>query len=159
TALDTLVQVLNEEPALPSHLRSRLPRDLETICLKCLSKDPAMRYSSAEALADDLERFRHGKPIHARPVGLRERFWKWTRRRPVYAALLAAIFAVTILGFVGITWQWQEAALARDVAEGQRQHAEQARADAVEERRRARTALYYSRIAQSQLQWRVNDVT
>jgi WD40 repeat protein/serine/threonine protein kinase len=166
TALDTLVQVINEEPVRPSRLRLDLPRDLETICLKCLSKEPARRYPSAAALADDLQRFRHGKPIEARPVGLRERAWKWTRRRPVYAALLAGMFLVALVGFAGITWQWQEATLARDVAleekrqkETQRQQAEQARGEAIEERKKVRTTLYYSRILQSQLQWGVNDVT
>jgi WD40 repeat protein/serine/threonine protein kinase len=166
TALDTLVQVLNEEPVRPSRLRPDLPRDLETVCLKCLNKEPARRYASAAALADDLQRFRHGKPIEARPVSLRERAWKWTRRRPVYAALVAGMFLVTVLGFAGVTWQWQEAALARDIAleekrqkETQRQHAEQARRDALEKRKIAQLALYYSRIAQSQLQWGVNDVT
>src|SRR5262249_22546588 len=116
-------------------------------------------------LADDLHHFRHGKPIQARPVGLLERGWKWARRRPVTALLLAALMVSGVLGFAGVTWQWQEAALGRDAAleetrakEIQRQHADEARAVAVAERKRARAALYYSRIAQSQLQWRVNDI-
>src|SRR5262249_40191570 len=82
TALDTVVQVLHEEPVRPGRLRPQLPRDLETICLKCLEKDPAKRYASARELADDLQHFRHGKPIQARPVGPLERGWKWARRRP-----------------------------------------------------------------------------
>jgi WD40 repeat protein len=165
TPLDTVVQVLHEEPVPPGRLRPGLPRDLETICLKCLQKEPARRYASASALADDLHRFRQGRPIRARPVGPFERAGKWARRRPLSAGLLVGILAVAVLGFAGVTWQWQEARLARDAAlrekldkEAEQQQAEQARAAAVEERKKARNALYFSRIAQSQLQWRVNDV-
>ncbi len=171
TALDTVLQVLHEEPVRPGGLRPKLPRDLETICLKCLEKEPHKRYATALALAEDLRRFRHGAPIHARPVSLRERAWKWARRRPVHAALLLGIVLVTVAGFAGITWQWQEAATARDVAlaekrekEIQKEQADTARAvaedaqqHAAEQRRQARVALYYNRIAQSELQWRVND--
>jgi WD40 repeat protein len=145
TPLDTVVQVLHEEPVRPARLRPELPRDLETICLKCLQKEPRKRYLSALALAEDLRRFRQGKPIEARPVGVVERTVKWVRRHPLTAALLAAVVVVTALGLVGVTSQWRAAWAARDVA--------------VEERKRARAALYFSRIAQSQLQWRLNDVS
>jgi WD40 repeat protein len=171
TALDTVLQVVHEEPVRPRYLRPDLPRDLETICLKCLTKEPGRRYATADALADDLYRFRKGKPILARPVSLPERAWKWAKQRPVPAALLLGILLVSWLGFAGVTWQWREANLARDAAlaeeeekELQRLEAEIARADAVEaqrqeadQRKRARAALYYSRIVQSQLHWRVND--
>jgi eukaryotic-like serine/threonine-protein kinase len=145
SALETVVQVLHEDPIRPSRLRPDLPRDLEILCLKCLEKDPRKRYPSAEALADELRRFRQGKPIEARPVGVVERTARWTRRHPLPTALLAVIAVVTVTGFAGVAWQWRAAGVARDVA--------------VEERKKARTALYFSRIAQSQLQWRVNDVT
>ena len=165
TPLDTVVQVLYEEPVRPSRLRSNLPLDLETICLKCLNKEPARRYASAEALADDLQRFLKGRPILARPVGLAERAWKWSRRRPLSSALLVGMILSVVLGFAGVTWQWREAMRARDVAVGekrdkeiQRQHAETARGVAIAERKRAQVALYFSRIAQGQLQWRVNNV-
>jgi WD40 repeat protein/serine/threonine protein kinase len=165
TPLDTVVQVVHEEPVRPSRLRSGLPLDLETICLKCLSKEPSRRYATAEALADDLQRFLKGKPILARPVGLVERAWKWSRRRPLISALVAGMILSVVLGFAGVTWQWQEARLARDIAldekrdkEIQSQQAETARAIAIDERKKAQVALYFSRIAQSQLQWRVNNV-
>jgi WD40 repeat protein len=99
TALDTILKVLEQEPVPPSKVDARLDRDLETICLKCLEKDPAKRYGSAEALAEDLERYLHGEPIQARPAGNLERAWKWTRRRPALAALLGllAVMAVGVM--------------------------------------------------------------
>jgi len=166
TPVDTVIQVLHEEPVRPSQLRPGLPLDLETICLKCLNKDPSQRYATAEALADDLYRFRKGVPILARPVRFPERIWKAARRRPVIAALLVGIWLSIVLGFAGITWQWHRATVARDAAvvekqnkEIQRQHAEQARAEALTERRKAQAALYYSRISRSQLQWRLSNVS
>src|SRR5262249_39612460 len=82
TILDTLHQVLSEEPVPPRRLWSKVPRDLETICLKCLAKAPRRRYASAEALAEDLGRFLASQPIVARPAGRLERTLKWCRRRP-----------------------------------------------------------------------------
>src|SRR5580704_7821467 len=91
TVWETLQQTLVEEPVPPSQLQPTLPRDLETICLKCIEKDPAKRYSSAAALADDLRRFSAGEPIAARPVRAAERAWRWARRKPLLATLYAAV--------------------------------------------------------------------
>jgi WD40 repeat protein len=86
--LDTILQVVSDEPVPPTQLQSKTPRDLETICLKCLQKEPRRRYATAEALADDLRRWQTGEPIVARPVGRVERLAKWVKRKPAVAALV-----------------------------------------------------------------------
>ena len=96
TSAETIQQVISQEPAPPSRLNDKVPRDLETICLKCLRKEPDRRYASAAALADDLRRFEEGRPILARPVGRAEKAWRWAWRKPTAAALLAT--ALTLVG-------------------------------------------------------------
>jgi serine/threonine protein kinase len=98
TALDTVFLVLSEEPTPPRRLRSNVPRDLETICLKCLEKERSRRYASAAALADDLHRFLAGEPVQARPVGLLTRLARRIRRHPARAAACGlALLCVLLL--------------------------------------------------------------
>jgi WD40 repeat protein/tRNA A-37 threonylcarbamoyl transferase component Bud32 len=109
TPLDTLLQVLEKEPQAPRSLNPKIPRDLETICLKCLRKDPARRYASAAALAEDLGRFQAGEPIEARRVRIPERVVKWVKRHPVPAALLVLVVLLTVAGLTGIAWGYRNA--------------------------------------------------
>jgi eukaryotic-like serine/threonine-protein kinase len=119
TPMDTVLQVIDDEPVPPRRLNATIPRDLETICLKCLEKAPGKRYPSAAALADDLGRYLVGEPIVARPVTRSERAWKWVRRRPVIASLVASVVVIGLLGLSGIIWQWREAVAARFDAQSQ----------------------------------------
>jgi WD40 repeat protein/tetratricopeptide (TPR) repeat protein len=100
TVPETLLQVRTEEPIPPSRFQPRTPRDLETICLKCLQKEPARRYATAEALAEDLQRFLRGEAIRARPVGRLELLGRWCRRNPVVASLAGAVALSLLAGAV-----------------------------------------------------------
>ena len=97
TILETLEQVRTTEPVAPSRLVPRLPRDVETIALKCMQKEAGKRYDSATALAEDLRRFLGGESILARPVSPIERGWRWCRRNPAVAGLAAALSAILVL--------------------------------------------------------------
>jgi serine/threonine-protein kinase len=100
TAFDTLVLVVSAEPVGPRQLNPGIPRDLETVCLKCLQKDGRRRYASAADLADDLARFLRREPVRARPVGQLTRAWRWCRRNPVVASLVLLLVGVV----AGLAW-------------------------------------------------------
>jgi WD40 repeat protein len=100
TPMDTVIQVVSEEPVPPRRLNAALDRDIETVCLKCLEKEPGRRYASAADLAADLDRYLNGEPIAARPIGRVERSWRWCRRNPRVAGLAAAFALALIAGAV-----------------------------------------------------------
>jgi tetratricopeptide (TPR) repeat protein/tRNA A-37 threonylcarbamoyl transferase component Bud32 len=109
STLQTLRQVVDAEPIRPRLLNPSVPRDLETVCMKCLEKEPSRRYATARALADDLLRFQNGQPVLARPIGRLARGGRWCRRNPIPAALVALLALVLFGGLSGILYQWQKA--------------------------------------------------
>jgi serine/threonine-protein kinase len=114
TPLETLEQVRIREPDSPSSLDRQIPRDLATICLKCLRKQPEQRYSSAHELGMDLGRFLRGEPVAALPIGVTERLRKWVRRLPAFAGLLTATVLLLVVGGVGAGLQFQQLAASRE---------------------------------------------
>lgn len=164
TLLETLEQVKSVEPVPPSQLAPRLPKDIETICLKCLQKDPHRRYESAAALAEDVHRFLAGAPIAARPVGWLERAWRWRRRNPVVAGLAAAVLLVFAAGFAGIAWKWRDAERQKSIAQDAERAETRQRKVAVEQASRAnreadhaRGLLYASDLTLAYQAWEAGD--
>jgi eukaryotic-like serine/threonine-protein kinase len=146
SALETLELVRSEEPVPPTRLQPKVPVDLETICLKCLQKDPAKRYADASALAEDLQRFLEGRPIQARPVGALGRLARWCRRNPkvaalaaTVAALLVTVTAVSSYAAVRLVASNKAESAARDKAENNERAAIKAR-DLESEARKRETA-------------------
>jgi WD40 repeat protein len=109
TPLETVRRVIEREPVAPRMLNPAVDRNLETICLKCLQKEPAKRYASAQALAEDLESWLRAEPIQARRATQVERVWLWCRRQPVRASLIGALMLVVALGLAGVLWEWRRA--------------------------------------------------
>jgi eukaryotic-like serine/threonine-protein kinase len=117
TGAETERQVIEQEPVSPSRLNARVPRDLETICLKCLEKEPGGRYATAGALADDLSRFVNHEPIRARPAGPLVRLARWGTRNPVLVASLGMVSVTGLVAIATILWQWRNAVEARQQSE------------------------------------------
>lgn len=109
TKLEVVRQVLERDPVPPRKVNRSVPRDLETVCLKCLEKSPARRYHDATELADDLGRFLEDRPIKAQPAGPVTVLWRGVRRRPLVAALSGALAVVGLVGLAGVVWEWREA--------------------------------------------------
>lgn len=165
-------QVIHEDPPSPRQLNHAIPKDLDTICLKCLQKSPAARYQRAADLADDLDRFLKGEPVRARPVGRTEKVFRWCRRNPLVASL-SSIAALLVIGvailFLVLYWResvarMREAELLTKVQSEKtaaieaEQKAEQARAEAVEQRNQAKQNLYLSDIVLAQQAWNASNL-
>ena len=137
TPLDTVMQVLNNDPVPPTKLQPKVPRDLETICLKCLHKDPVKRYATAADLAADLRRLLSDEPILARPVGNLERAVKWAKRRPTVAGLLATLVVVVLAAIGGLAALWWEADTQRLLAVDAQAEAERQKNEALTQQKLA----------------------
>src|SRR5262249_35427084 len=106
SAIETVKQVIEAEPVSPSRIQFRVPRDLETICLKCLQKEPRKRYATARELAEDLNRYLSGEPMRARRTPPIERAYKWTKRHPALTTGLAFAVLLVIGSISGGVWYW-----------------------------------------------------
>jgi WD40 repeat protein/serine/threonine protein kinase len=165
TPLDTLQQVADQEPVPPTQLQARVPAALEAVCLRCLHKEPRRRYSSAAALADDLESFLAGRPVQARPPSAAERLRKWARRRPAAVALLA-VSAAALLALAGGS-AWHAGRLGRALADTDRLRVEAQRERdlsleqkslAEEQARLVRQYVYAAHVKQAHQLWNHGDV-
>jgi WD40 repeat protein len=151
SAIDTLRSVLEQEPVAPRQLDAHIPLDLETIALKCLEKSPTRRYATANELAEELRRYLAGKPILARPVGRAERAWRWCKRQPVIASLIAATAVTLIAGIIVSSYfavratknadGWQ---IAAETAAAEKIRADRKTIEAQAETRRAEKQLFRS---------------
>jgi WD40 repeat protein len=170
--LDTLTQVLKKDPVPLRHLDPKVPRDLETICLKCLEKEPRKRYQTANELVEELRRFLDNEPIHARPVSRSERCWRWCRRRPAVATLSVALLLLSVfLTVAGPLVAIRQTSLASSEAEARQRadwQAERAMQNAVEAmqnaeeatqaRRQTRRHLYAAQMFLAQQAWEAGDL-
>jgi WD40 repeat protein/tRNA A-37 threonylcarbamoyl transferase component Bud32 len=158
TPLETLAQVTEREPEPPSRVNRGVDRDLETICLKCLQKEPQSRYSSAEALAEDLDRWLNGEPIKARPISRTAWLWRWCRRNPVVAGLAAALIVGVLLAVAGLAMGtlliWREKEQTREALARE----EKQRALVAEHELTARRELYAAHIAAARRAWEIADL-
>ncbi len=155
--VDTLMQVIEKEPVAPTALNSRVPLDLETICLKCLEKDRQRRYDSAAALAADLGRFLRGEPIHARPIGWLHRGWRWCRRNPVVASLMMLVVVTLVTGASVSTYYAMEADKRARGETRQRQEADRQTIKAQEQLTRSEWLLYANQLASARREWELHN--
>jgi WD40 repeat protein/serine/threonine protein kinase len=163
---DTLQQVLTDEPVAPRRLQANVPPELETICLKCLEKEPRRRYATAAVLAEDIRRFLANEPILAKPTPRWQLAWKWSKRHPAAAALILVILvagSAILTGGLGYQARLEkslvEVSHERDQANQARAETERQRVEADEQRDQARQNLYLANIPLAQRAWEAGRVS
>src|SRR6185503_7408062 len=147
-----ITQVLNAEPVSLRLLNPSIPRDLETITLKCLEKEPSRRYQTAQELADELGRVLRHEPIEARPVNAPEKLWRWCRRKPALASAVGLAVAALVVGLVATSWQWRRAERIAGSERHERQRAEAGESNAVRQ-------IYIDQLNLVQAAWEQNNVS
>jgi WD40 repeat protein/tRNA A-37 threonylcarbamoyl transferase component Bud32 len=147
--LDTMMQVIEKEPVSVQTLNSGVPKDLETICHKCLQKDPTKRYGSAQQLAEDLQRWLKGEPIRARAVSRPERAWRWVKRNPVLSFSIAATTVAILLGSTAAMWFGLE-------SKKSELRAKRSESEAIASAEVSRRNLYASRMNLAKMNWDSN---
>jgi tetratricopeptide (TPR) repeat protein len=155
SVIETLDAVRTRLPEPPTRVNRRTPRDLETICLKCLEKDPRRRYPTAQALADDLRAWLASRPIAARPIGATERAWLWCKRKPAIGSLAVALALALMGGMAGIAWNWREAVRQRNLAQFESSEKEKQRKAAIASEQVARSE---TDKAEAVIQFLVDDI-
>jgi WD40 repeat protein/tRNA A-37 threonylcarbamoyl transferase component Bud32 len=153
-----LMQVIQDEPKPPRRLNDKIPKDLETICLKTMAKEPGRRYQTARDLADDLGRFLRGEAIQARPVSQMERLWRWGKRNPVIAGLIGAVILLTTTGFTATLGQMQKAKAKAEEAMQQRNETRMANEKLLATQDELRSTLYAAHMNLVQAAWDVDHV-
>lgn len=159
SVMETLQRVRERDPDRPSGVNPRIDRDLETIVLRCLEKDPARRYGSAEAMADDLDRWLAGEPVRARPVGDLARALKWAKRRPAITALSGTLLLLLLAATVGVAVEWRRtlASFKREKLATEATKQQYRRAESLAEANRRN--LYAARISLAHQAWSRGDLT
>ncbi len=158
TTLEVLDQVRTQEPVSPRRLRPKVPRDLETICLKCLHKEPNKRYASAGELADDVQRFLNHEPIHGRPTGSLERVWRWCKRNPTPALQASVIGLLLVVGSL-VSWVLTAKLLwTSQQLEHQLEEARKSKQEARKAQLKSEWQLYATQISVSNAAYEDNDV-
>ncbi|MGZ8939028.1 MAG: WD40 repeat domain-containing serine/threonine protein kinase, partial [Limisphaerales bacterium] len=148
----TIAQVLNAEPVSPRLLNPSIPRDLETITLKCLEKEPSRRYQTGKELADELGRVLRHEPIQARPVNPPEKLWRWGRRKPALAGAFGLALVALVFGLAATSWQWRRAERIAGSERRERQRAEAGESNAVRQ-------IYIDQLNLAQAAWEQNNAS
>jgi WD40 repeat protein/serine/threonine protein kinase len=155
--METLLWVRLREPVPPSRFQPEVPRDLETICLKCLRKERHRRYASAAALAEDLDRFLHNQPILARPTNMAERLWKGARRHPALATISVLFILFAFLANALLFWKWRDADEARTQAQNRLELLTRMRADSSRTQDELERTMYELRLSSAEREWLTED--
>jgi WD40 repeat protein/tRNA A-37 threonylcarbamoyl transferase component Bud32 len=159
TIRETMNQVIQKEPRRPRVLNPQVDADLETICLKCLEKEPKRRYASAREFAEDLNRWLEGEPIVARPVSTPERLWKYVRRHPKTSVLIGMLALTFVTGSGGVFWQWRQAVAARAGLQVALGVARQNEDDALKNEEYARHLAYAAKLNLAARDWQDANIT